>query len=356
MRILHINSESGYRGGERQLHLLAKGLRGRGHEQLIVCRPGSDLERALCDDDFATATYAKPALLGARSPFLKSRLREIAAQFRPGIIHAHTGNAHTMAVGAFLGEYPVVTTRRVDFSVGGGKYTANGQHFIAISRGVRDVLIQGGVPPSRIDIVHSGVETERVRGGDGKALRAEWLRDDGGPLVGFVGALVDHKAPWILAEAAPLIRMQLPGARVVFVGEGAERPRLESLRVKHDEAIILAGHRADVADCYAAFDLFVMPSKLEGLCTSLIDALAAGVPCVASRAGGIPDVVEDGVTGVLVPPLDAGALARAVVDLWNDPVRRKQFVDNGTARVEAQFTVRAMVDGTENVYARMVGA
>lgn len=354
LRILHINSESGYRGGERQLHLLARGLRERGHEQLIVCRSASELESALRADGLATATYAKPLLLGARSPFLRNRLREIATDFSPDVVHAHTGNAHTMAVGAFLGDHPIVTTRRVDFAVAGKKYTAEGQRFIAISNGVRDVLVQGGVDPSRIDVVYSGIDTTRVRGGQGGALRSEWLHGDAGPLIGFVGALVDHKAPWILAEAAPLIRAQLPGARVVFVGDGEERPRLESLRAKHPDAVILAGHRQDIADCYATFDLFVMPSKLEGLCTSLIDALAAGVPSIASRAGGIPDVVEDNVTGVLVPPLDREQLAAAVVALWGDEARRRKFAENGARRVEERFTARAMVEGTESVYTRVV--
>ncbi len=99
-----------------------------------------------------------------------------------------------------------------------------------------------------------------------------------------------------------------------------------------------------------------MPSKLEGLCTALIDALAAGVPAIASRAGGIPDVVEDGVTGRLVPPLNGDALADAVVALWGDEAARRRFVENGRRAVETRFTAAAMVAGTEQVYRAILAA
>lgn len=353
MRILHLNTESGFRGGERQVQLLALGLRERAHEQHFFALAEAPFVRRMAADGFAVTGYRKPWLLGPRSPLLTRRLQALAAEFRPDIVHAHTGNAHTLAVQAFLGKLPVVTTRRVDFAVKPGsraKYAAPGQHFIAISTAIRDVLVAGGVPPDSVHLVPSGIDTGRVTGGNRETLRSAWLGAQQGPLVGFVGALVDHKAPWILAEAASTIRRRLPGARVVMVGEGPLRPRLEQIAAADPAALLLTGHRDDIADCYAAFDLFVMPSKLEGLCTALIDALAAGVPAIASRAGGIPDVVEDGVTGRLVPPLEAGALADAVVALWSDEAARRRFAENGRRAVETRFTAAAMVAGTEQVY------
>lgn len=360
LRILHLDTERGFRGGERQVQLLAEGLRRRGHESLIAGPGGSELCAVLATDGFSVALWPRPRLLGMRSPLLARWLRARAAEFRADLVHAHTGNAHTAAVAAFAGRLPIVVTRRVDFAVKGNllsrrKYLAPGQQYLAISSGVRDALLAGGVPPARIALVPSGVEASRVLGGSGAALRAEWLGPDKGPLVGFVGALVDHKAPWILAQAAPLLRRRLPGARVVFVGEGECRPRLEALRVACPEAIVLAGWRRDVADCYAAFDLFAMPSKLEGLCTALVDALVAGVPAVASRAGGIPDVVRDGETGVLVPPEDPQALADALAGLWSDEARRLRFIEAGRRHAAEHFTADAMVEGTLRGYAAALG-
>jgi glycosyltransferase involved in cell wall biosynthesis len=255
----------------------------------------------------------------------------------------------------------LLSTRRVDFAIGRNwfsrrRYTRDGQRFIAISSAVRDALLAGGVRADRIDLVFSGVSVERVTGGDGKRLRHDWLMGDKtGPVIGFLGALVDHKAPWILAEALPLIRQELPHAVAVFVGDGPELGRLQSIAsTMPPGAIQLAGWRDDVADCYAAFDLFVMPSKLEGLCTALVDALAAGVPAIASRAGGIPDVLADGGCGELVPPLDPAALATAVVRLWRDPERRKAVTDAGRQRVATQFTADAMVEGTIRSYQNLL--
>lgn len=361
MRILHINTESGFRGGERQVQLLARGLGLRGHEQLVVVPRGAELADALQSEGIPVGAYTKPLLLGPRSPSLIRWLRRTEEEFRADIVHAHTGNAHTLAVEAFLGRVPIVTTRRVDFPIKDNrasrrKYGAPGQHFIAISNAIRDVLVAGAVPAERIDIVHSGIDVDRVTGGDGRRLRAEWLAGDNGPLIGFIGALVDHKAPWVLARAAAAIRTRLPGARVVMVGDGELRPMVRDIRAASPDALLLPGWRDDIADCYAAFDLFVMPSKLEGLCTALIDALAAGVPCVASRAGGIPDVITDGENGLLVEPENEAALVEAIVRLYNDEPLRARFIESGRQRVAELFTADAMVTGTERVYQRLAGA
>lgn len=360
LRILHLDTERGFRGGERQVSLLAGGLRERGHEQLIIGPAGGSLTPFLASRGFAIAEYRRPRFLGVRSPILWGWLRRQADGFRPDIIHAHTGNAHTAAVHAFLGTRPLLTTRRVDFPIqknafSKAKYTRPGQRYIAISRAIRDILVEGGVAPEAIDVVYSGIDPARPSGGNGAAPRAEWLGGDAGPVIGFIGAFADHKAPWTLAHAAGRIRQALPGARVVFVGDGELRPRLEEISADQPGSIVLAGWRDDVADCLAAFDLFVMPSKQEGLCTSLIDALAAGVPCVATRAGGIPEVIADGETGDLVAPLDEEALAAAVVSLWKDEARRARYAVAGRRRVEERFTAGAMVEGTLAVYHDMLG-
>lgn len=356
-RVLHVNTEKGFRGGERQVLLLVRGLRDLGIKQAVFCHAEGELRTHLEREGFTVYTYTPGRFLGVRSPAPVRALRAAAAAFSASIVHAHTGNAHTMALAAVGGKIPLVVTRRVDFPIKANrwsrrKYTAPGQHFIAISEGIRAVLIEGGVPPERIDLVYSGVDPARVRGGDGTALRAEWLAGAEGPLIGFVGALVDHKAPWVLARAMARVARELPGARCVFVGEGELRPELERIAAEHPGLITLAGWREDIADVYAALDLFVMPSKLEGLCTALIDALAARVPAIASRTGGIPEVLGGGEAGVLVEMLDDEELSEATIELWRDPPRRAQLIEAGRARVESTFTAEAMVRGNASVYGR----
>lgn len=359
LRVLHVDSEMGFRGGQRQVQLLVEGLLRRGHECAIICPENSRFHQLANAKGWTTFPYRRPPVLGVRSPLLHRSVRQFAKRWGAHLVHAHSGNGHTLAVGAFAGRAPVISTRRVDFAIGGNwfsrrKYTRPGQRYIAISTAVRDVLVAGGVNPAVIDLVFSGVETERVTGGDRSALRREWLAGADGPLVGFIGALVDHKAPWTLAEAMPLVRRTLPGARAVYVGEGEERPRIEAIARANPGTVHLAGWRDDVADCYAAFDLFVMPSKLEGLCTALVDALAAGVPCVAARAGGIPDVVVDGECGSLVPPENPEALAAAMVALLQDPARQAAFREAGRQRVARHFTADAMVEGTLQAYRNLL--
>lgn len=359
MRILHLDSERGWRGGQQQVAWLAEGLRERGHAQCVIGPQGSELLTRLSAQRFDTRGYR---LYGTWDPRAGAALRKLSAEFRPDIVHAHAGNAHTLALRAFGGRVPIVVTRRVDFAIKDNarsrrKYAAPGQHFIAISNAIRDVLVRGGVAPANITVVPSGVDVARVRGGNRAAIRAELGVSEHAVLVGFVGALVDHKAPWLLAEALPVLRRIVPHARIVYAGDGPERARIEAVArtAGAADAIHFLGWRADIADVYAALDLFSLPSKEEGLGTALIDAQAAGVPCVVTAAGGMIDIVHDGENGRVVPIGDANALGAALGALWMDEPLRHRFTTRGLAVVEERFTKDAMVAGNEAVYAAAIG-
>src|SRR5204863_8679542 len=150
-----------------------------------------------------------------------------------------------------------------------------------------------------------------------------------------VAALVPHKGQRYLIDAAHLVVRQIPDARFVILGEGELREHLEKQVKDHhlEKHVLLPGFRTDVLGCLKTFDLFVMSSVTEGLGTSLLDAMAASRPIVATTAGGIPEIVEDGVTGLLVPPRDHGALAAAIVRMLKDDAARRRLGDAGFARV-----------------------
>ena len=150
---------------------------------------------------------------------------------------------------------------------------------------------------------------------------------------------------------------EIPDARFVILGEGELREHLErQVREHHlEKHVLLPGFRTDVLGCIKGFDLFAMSSVTEGLGTSLLDAMACSRAIVATRAGGIPEVVEDGVTGLLVPPRDHAAMAHAIVRLLRDDGLRKRMGDAGLARVSERFTVERMVAETAAVYARVAG-
>jgi glycosyltransferase involved in cell wall biosynthesis len=170
-----------------------------------------------------------------------------------------------------------------------------------------------------------------------------------------VAALVPHKGQRYLVDAAHLVVQEMPDGRFIILGEGELREHLEKQVHEYhlEKHVLLPGFRTDVLGCIKGFDLFAMSSVTEGLGTSLLDAMACGRPIVATEAGGIPEIVEDGVNGLLVPPRDARALARAIVDALKDEPLRRRMGAAGLARVHEHFTVERMVDETVSVYARV---
>ncbi len=219
------------------------------------------------------------------------------------------------------------------------------------------MLIADGVPAERTVTVHEGIDVERVIATPAVNVHEAFFLPHGAPVVGNVAALVPHKGQRHLVEAARLVVQEMPDVRFVILGEGELREQLERQVHEHhlQKHVLLPGFRTDVIGCIKGFDLFAMSSVTEGLGTSLLDAMACARPIVATSAGGIPEIVEDGVNGLLVPPRDHAALADAIVRVLKDPARRQQMGDAGLARVTARFTVDRMVEQTAEVYAR-VGA
>jgi glycosyltransferase involved in cell wall biosynthesis len=205
--------------------------------------------------------------------------------------------------------------------------------------------------------VHEGIDVEHVASAAVVNLHeALWLPHHA-PVVGNVAALVPHKGQRYLVEAAHLVVQEIPDARFVILGEGELRDHLERQirEFRLEKHVLLPGFRTDVLGCIKAFDLFVMSSVTEGLGTSLLDAMAAGKAVVATETGGIPEVVDPGVTGKLVPPRDPRAMATAIVALLSDEDTRKSMGEAGLARVRTRFTVERMVAETAAVYARAAG-
>jgi len=206
--------------------------------------------------------------------------------------------------------------------------------------------------------VHEGIDVDHIDAVTAVNVHeALWLPHHA-PLIGNVAALVPHKGQRYLIEAAHLVVHKIPDARFVILGEGELRAHLEHLVREHhlEKHVLLPGFRTDILGCIKAFDLFVMSSVTEGLGTSLLDAMAAARPIVATTAGGIPEIVEHGVNGLLVPPRDAPALADAIQRALADAELRRRMGDAGFARVNQRFTVDRMVAATAAAYERIVTA
>jgi glycosyltransferase involved in cell wall biosynthesis len=189
-------------------------------------------------------------------------------------------------------------------------------------------------------------------------VRAAFFLPTQAPVVGNVAALVPHKGQHYLIDAAAIAVRQVPDARFVIVGDGELRHALEEhIRHKHLERhVFLAGFRDDALELTKGFDIFVMSSISEGMCTALVDAMAASKPAVTTDAGAIPEVMVDGETGFLVPIRDHQAMAARIVQLLKNPKLRARMGEAALQRARDRFTVDRMVDGTQAVYESLFSA
>jgi glycosyltransferase involved in cell wall biosynthesis len=282
-------------------------------------------------------------------------------------VHAHDAHATAMAAlaipmaGSATRPPALVVSRRVDFHLRRHSFS-RWKHrqvdcFIAASDAIRHMLVADGVAPDRTVTVHEGIDIDLVRAAPAVNVHELYFLPHRAPLVGNVAALVPHKGQRHLIEAARLVVRELPDARFVIFGEGELREQLE--RQVHDYSldkhVLLPGFRTDVLGCIKGFDLFAMSSVTEGLGTSLLDAMACSRAIVATRAGGIPEIVEDGRGGVLVETRDHATMARAILRLLRDDDLRRRMGEAGLARVSERFTVERMVAETAAVYERVAG-
>jgi len=228
--------------------------------------------------------------------------------------------------------------------------------FIANSAAIRDRLVADGIPRTKTTIVNEGVDVERIVKLPAANVHAELYLPTHAPIVGNVAALVPHKGQQHLVDAAAIVVKQVPDVRFVILGEGELREKLErQIKDKHLERhVFLAGFRPNALELTKGFDIFAMSSVSEGMCTALVDAMAAAKPAVATAAGGIPEVMQDGITGFLTQPRDHVTMAEKLVVLLKDPALRTRMGEAALARARERFTVERMVQRTNAVYERLV--
>ena len=358
---LHIDTATTWRGGQSQVKYTVMGLRAIGHRAALVAHPDGELLRRMSEGlDLIPLAPRNEIDLSAAW-----RLSRVVKQLRPDVLHAHDPHGVAMAATALSiaapnPRPPLVASRRIEFRIAHNSFSrwkySQVDRFLAISRAVGDRLTADGIPARKIAIVHEGVDVERVAALPSGNVHAALFLPTHSPVVGNVGALVAQKAQHTLIDAAALVVREVPDTRFVILGEGELRPALEDqIRQKHLERhVFLAGFRADVLELMKDFDLFALSSVHEGLCTSLVDAMAAAKPAVATAVGGVPEVIADGETGFLVPSRDHHALAEKIVRLLKDDGLRRRMGEAGLARARRLFTVERMVEETAAIYRDLV--
>jgi L-malate glycosyltransferase len=359
---VQIDSGRSWRGGQYQAMLLALGLRARGHRVVVVAHPQGELRRRLpSDNEVVDLAPRNEVDLPAAW-----RLSRLLKDLSPDVVHAHDSHAVAMAAAALSIGTPaprpvLVFARRVDFRLRGNSFSRwkyrQVDAFIGASDAIRAMLAEDGVPSDRLFVVHDGIDIPHVDRAEPLNVREEFWFPPHSFVVGNIAALVPHKGQKHLVDAAAEVVREAPEARFVILGEGELRQPLEHQvhRLHLGQHVVLAGFRSDVLGLLKGLDLFAMSSVTEGLGSTLLDAMAARVPIVATRAGGIPEVVADDETGWLVPARDHHALARAILSAMRDPDRRARVIAAGRTRVERQFSADRMVESTLAVYEALAG-
>jgi len=350
--VVHVDTAPTWRGGQNQVLLAARGVAARGRGAPIACRRGGELEaRARA----AGADVRPLPFRGDLWPPAILALARLLRRERPDALLLHDPHAVSAGLVAarLAGRVPLVAVRRVDFPLRGAfsraKYAAC-DRVIVVSRAIRSVVERGGVPRERLRLVYEGVPDRPPSEGGREALAALGVPPSA-QVVGNVAALTGHKDHATLVEAMALLRPRFPEARLVIAGEGELRPALEAqVRARGlGDRVVLAGFRRDLDRLLPAFTVFCLSSRLEGLGTCLLDAMAFGLPVVATAAGGIPEAVEDGVTGRVTPPGDPLALADALASVLGDDERRLAYGASGRRRFLERFTADHMVEETLRV-------
>ncbi len=332
----------------------AIGISKRGHRVILVCQAGTALERGAHE-------YSLEVLTLEMGSFFRSLQKLSLFLRREGvdIINAHGYHDHLLSLVAakIAGVKTLVRTKHNHKPLKGGFFSRFiygylTDKIVAVSNHTREVLIESGLRPEQVTTIYTAIDLERFSPQEkNRKLLREFNLSPEKPVIGTVARLSDRKGMPFLLDAVKLIADKGKKFSCIIVGGGGSKSqeKIDLLKRKAEllgitPYLVFTGLRTDIPDLLSIFDIFVLPSLDEALGRSLVEAMAAGKPVVASNVGGIPEAVEDGKTGILVPTRDAPAIANAISFFLDDLSRAKEMGRAGRRRAEEMFDVVKMVD------------
>jgi len=361
VRIVYLITELNLGGAERALARAVAGLSRDRYNPLVVCLfdPGIVADQIRASGVQVIDLRAK----GKWDLSVAWRLYRLLRRERPTILH--TWMFHANVPGRLLGRLAgvpiIISSERTMGQESRWRYRLNRitapltDRVVCVSQQVADFVVQEvGIPQCKVVVIPNGIDLRNFKYLPAKRQARAAL---GLPyelaLIGTVARLNPVKRLDVLLQALASVN----GVCAVIIGDGPERARLEALRKQLGlvERVRFVGQQSNVPEWLAAMDLFVLPSDWEGMSNALLEAMAVGLPVVATAVGGTPEVVVDGVTGLLVPPRDPEALAEAIIALLQDRERAEAMGRTGQERVERYFTVERMVQKTEALYEELIG-
>jgi glycosyltransferase involved in cell wall biosynthesis len=359
-RVLHVAKVAGISGSENHLLGLLPALREHGFDvELVMLHEGEPGAAEFARRLEATGVRVERIPLGsAASPLAFGRLLRFVRSREPDVLHTHLVHAdfHGLVAGRLARVPVLVSTKhgfnpfrdRRAFGVADRTVGRLADVHIAISRGLARYLAEReGFDPDRFEIVHYGIEPG-----------PEPPPPPAAPRLAIVGRLIPIKGHDTLLRALATVRSDVPGITLEVAGDGALEPdlRATTTRLGLDDVVRFLGHVPRVAEVFERAEVVVVPSLGEGFGMVALEAMERGRPVVASAVGGLPEIVEDGRTGLLVPSADADALAEAIRGLAGDAARTADFGAAGRARALAEFSQERCTERTAELYREALGA
>jgi glycosyltransferase involved in cell wall biosynthesis len=353
MRVLFVDLEREWRGGQSQASLTIQGLRGNGHEMELLAARNSALAKRISQKHIPVHEVAR---FGLRA-WAASEMRRLITQGHFDLVHLNEPHAVTSAwMAGVQGKLPLLFSRRIGFPlqnnwVSRQRYRAI-DRFLPNCNAVAQSLREAGIAEERISVVNEGVDlaapvTLEMR----TSARKYWGVGGDEFLFGCTSVFVPEKGHRHLIEAFPQVRKQFPQARLLLAGDGRCRKELELLakRLGENEAVLFAGFVENIHQVYQALDAYVFPSEFEGTGTALQAAMAWGLPCISTARGGLNEVVDNERTAIVVEP-DGGKFAGAMIRLIGDPELQKTIGEAARREIEKRFSAEQMVKNTIRVY------
>lgn len=363
MKVLQVSTHLNIGGIGNYILGLSSALKGKGAD-VIVASSGGNLEGELgkCGVAHRYIGIDTKFELHPKVFIAAFKLTKIARDEKIDMIHAHSRVSQAASLfAARMAGVPLITTCHGYFKKRSrGIFDTWGDKVVAISDAVREHLINDlGVKEERIELIYNGVDTNRFSKAyttDEVSRIKKSLGLKAGPVIGTIGRLSPVKGQRFLIEAMTRIIQQAPGAQCLIVGSGEEESALRSLAgsLGLGDVVYFVPSDPDTHKFLSIMDVFVFPSVKEGLGLALLEALASGKACVASRVGGISDIIEDGNSGILVNVEDTGAIADAVKSILANPDAGCRMGIHGRQTVADRFSIETMADKTIELYKRTV--
>lgn len=361
--VLHVATAHSWRGGEQQVAYLAGELQKKGIRQMILCSEGSAMQSFCLKEQIPCTAVSKRSSVNL---FYALKIKSACRQHGFSLVHTHDSHAQTFAVIAAMAgnRAKIIVSRRVDFPVSGNffsRYKYNHPavaRILCVSEEIRRVMLPVISDPLKLVTIHSGTDVSRFTGKRARGiLHREYHLPAGCKIAGNISALAPHKDYPTFVRTARRLHQADESLRFFIIGDGPEKEHIASLvrSAGLEDVVVMTGFRTDIPDVMPELDVMLITSETEGLGTTILDAFACGVPVVATAAGGIPEMIDDGKTGMLAAVGDDASLAEKTHRVLTDPGLRTRLTEAARKSLDA-FSKEATAARTLTEYLAVTGS